>query len=267
MLPFIVAIWYTVFPFLRGVRAPTRFQYVFYVPFSFCVGYGLLYLQRFRHFKVVFFLLLVLFVLENLQIYPYAATSLSFREYSRDSDYVRLLSGQITAHSPMLYLDQRASGRYLNMSTLTGEKTMSGYSGYYPEDWGRIAGLLDNNYDDLSLKRLQALGVRYLVVHTDLLGDIQRPVFEKRFDERLQESLVFSDSHVKVFDLPRLNLSVQICSESAIRKVSAIGTRVIVENTQDCFFVAPYSKRYDNGLNVRLPLVIAPYEKHMLDQI
>ena len=60
---------YEYIPFFKGIRAPTRFQYIFYVPFSLFVAFGYLFLKEkvknVNLMKVLFLCFMAILFIEN----------------------------------------------------------------------------------------------------------------------------------------------------------------------------------------------------------
>jgi len=236
-----------------------------YIPFAIFVAYGVVYLQKYAtKFNGLLIGAILLILFENLQGFPYDTRSVVFtNSYSRESSYAKLVSGKVTVHSPLVYFDQRVAGRYLNMAVLSGERTVSGYSGYYPQDWARLGLEVDNTYSEAALKKIVALGADYLIVHTDLLGDVQKPVYLSR-SEWLSQGVVFKDDRLVVYDLKKLPISAQRCTNSQIKIIGIAGYKKVVENTENCYFTYPFEQRYVNSVGVRMPLVVAPAEKYIV---
>jgi hypothetical protein len=84
--------------------------------------------------------------------------------------------------------DQRLT-LYMRHSMAHWQKTVHGYSGAEPPEYRRLYWQLARFPDAASLESLRALGVTYVVVHTELVPPIERDEFESRF-ERWRDWLV-----------------------------------------------------------------------------
>jgi len=270
-------------PILDGMRTPTRFQYVFYLPFSVFAAYGAASL--FDHKKKasfsVFMVLLALLILENYTVKSYASTSSILMELT-DSKKRQLsfLSGETTFHLPVFWPDLFKNSIYLNWSTQTGESTLNGYSGYIPEDWKALVKGMDDDLNEDAIKQLKALGIRFIILHKDLMKERYKALLEKH-GSLYKELAFYEDDKNLILKLRDEVLPIQKCSfyndiaqeGFAFFAIDGLPSyfQATLRNTKDCYLCSAgkdrywpvtltlSNERYPSFL--RLPILILPHQK------
>ena len=99
---------------------------------------------------------------------------------------------------------ERRQTEYMLHSMAHWQKTVNGYSGFRPELHNELYRLLRSFPDEASVARLEQLGVRYVVVHTDLYEPGQWPDVESRlaaFGDRI--TLVHLEGPGRIYQLSR----------------------------------------------------------------
>lgn len=285
---------YQVSDILRGIRVPSRFQFIFYLPFSLFVAFGAKRLLKLdRRVSVVLFGLIWLFLmLENINTVNFDSTS-PILEYinlkkSEKSLLTGLLAEKNTVHLPLYIEGGFRNVGYLNWSTITGEKIFNGYSGYAPAEWFRIAEQV-RTLDKKALEKFFVLGIDYLVIHKDLIEREDTGVYRNNINF-LQQGVVYNDQKIELVDLKKLKLKITFCSSRDVRFVmqsktypvtQASGTtfqlfsKIFLINPKNCYLVSKYYDRYSQvdilignkkqSLPVRLPLLVEPFEKVQLN--
>lgn len=265
---------YNLFSFLGGLRVPTRITFLLYVPLSILVSFGALYvIQEKKINKVkIFIIILLILILENININNFQiinSIAHKMNEYSKtNSNILNLLKNAKTVHLPIHLINPAKESMYLTWTIYTNETILNGYSGYFPKD-REILETLNEEIKESSVKRLQALGIDYIVLHTDILNNrvINSPFFKDR-------TPVFKDKNIRIFDIKKNASNLKVCDLNQKLTYCYLSRyEISIENNNNCYLVNKYQNRYVelNHLNgdptfVRLPPVLEPFEKiHALD--
>lgn len=284
--------FYEYLPFGKGVRVPTRFQFIFYLPFALLCAYGALFLfkKTKRYFFAVFMIILGLLVVENINVFSFDERSYILPKVERLSQNGELsfLRDKNVLHLPVIFPDfVLTEGVYHNWRVITGEKIVNMHSGYNPQDQVNLLLKLKEGVGEEALKRLVALGVNFIVIHQDLIDPEQ---YKQRFkinESLYQEITVFNNGDTRILDLSHYSLDIRKCSldqdfdiniKSAEIFGSATSTTVLIlKNKSNCYLPSIYQDRYQrmdfytNFLKrtayFRLPVIIDPFEEVVLSEL
>lgn len=290
-------------PLLKGVRVPTRAQFLFYVPFSLFISLGLnclLSKVSTRSKKLPYFLVIIILLglfVENFTPSPigrsYNSTSdmlTAIDNINTEGKSLNFLKDKVTLHLPTLVEDPGRTGGYLSWVAITGEKMVNGNWGSFPV-FSQVQLLvgMDKKMDENALKGLKALGVDFIILHKDLFGD-KKEIYQK-FINSFPDSIIYNDDNIQIVDISKLNLEFNLCridSDIAIgiqkAQLSSLDSTYVVqvENKSDCFLPSKYMEKYKkvnltqqnlfgNPLKkvfyFNLPPLILPFDKFLLSEI
>lgn len=275
---------------LQGVRVPTRFQFIFYLPFALLVAFGvekLLKLNR-KIAAAIFLCILSLLILENISKANFDSISptLSYIESKEKEKSLLfdLLTKKNTIHFPIYTAGPFKNVRYLNWSTITGENIFNGYSGYFPADWAKIAEQV-KKLDKKAIEKLNLLGIDYLIIHKDLIDQENLNAYNNNI-AFLLSGIIYKDKEIEVIDLKRFKFQVSICNLRDLRfeiqttsyplaQISGttfqLLSKLTLVNPKNCYLVSKHQDIYSNIelivggkkqiLPVKLPVLIEPFEK------
>lgn len=281
---------YQINPFFQGIRVPTRFQFVFYIPFSLFASCGALYLFQKAKKKLSFFLFFVilsLLVIENYHLKNYTEQSALLQKLSslKTSD-LKFLEKKKTLHLPIFIQDYAQETMYFNWAVMTKERIINGSSGYLPYD--QIIFLLDLKEDlnENSLKKLTAIDVDYIILHKDLIDE------NKNFNNLSQIKAVYDKNGILIFNLKESRFRINKCSfdkdfEMNLKTASIKDSNqsfyiLILKNKSNCYLSNVYMDRYrkqsfygndfygnkiERAIRFKLPPVIEPYQEIILSEI
>lgn len=267
---------YDYVPIFKGLRVPTRIQFLFYVPFSLFVGFGAYYI--FKYLKglrlILFTFILFLIILENFIVYPFDETSKVLPQISQNAGLKNILKGKKTIHLPISTFHQFYETKYLAWSTQTEEFIYNGYSGYTPPDWGSNNEEF-NKLEPEALKKMKALGLELVVIHK---SDFERV-------PQIDEGVIYSDANILVLDLDKMNWHLQICDRD--KDIELVGNfktfyiktidedlyqlfpKLKIKNNADCYLSSPFQQRYSTvdiylrgkieNARFNFPILITPY--------
>lgn len=278
---------------LQGIRVPTRFQFIFYLPFSLLVGLGAYKLLGIaKKFSILVLIIIWFFlILENVNKVNFNDSSQTLHyidsQKNNKSILIKLLTGKKTVHFPIFTEGPANNTRYLNWSTVTREIIFNGYSGYYPDDWGNFAKQI-KKLDQEALKKMDLLGFDYLVIHKDLFSQADARSYNNI--DLLHQAQVYKDEKIEVVDLKSFKFKETICTTRDIKfeinvksypitqisgTIFQIFPKIILLNPKDCYLVSKYQDRYSKiefimkgkkqSLPINLPLLIEPQQKIKLN--
>lgn len=279
---------------LQGIRVPTRFQFIFYLPFSLLVALGMYKLLGIaKKFSVVVLIVIWFFLLlENINKVNFNDSSptihyINFQKNNK-SILIKLLTGKKTIHYPIFTEGPANNVRYLNWSTVTKETIFNGYSGYYPGDWGNYAEQI-KKLDLKALKKMDLLGFDYLIIHKDLFDQVSARSYNNNIDLLLKVQ-VYKDEKIEVIDLKAFKFKKAICTTRDIKfeidaksypvaqisgTIFQIFPKIILFNPKDCYIVNKNQDRYSKiefilrgrkqSLPINLPILIEPQQKIRLN--
>ncbi len=271
-------------PIFKGTRVPSRFQFIFYIPFSILVSFGFLiiYKAKRRFLIPIFISLTVLLIVENLNHFKFDSTSKVLREKQFIEHNFSFLNGKSTLHFPFGYLGEEAS--YLTFGTVTQEKMINGYSSYMPPDWFEFMDPFKKSLEEDDLKKLKIIGIQYIIIHKDLLSKQQaQNLFSNQ--NTIQKGIIFDQEGIQVISLDNFNFDFKLCSfdkdfDFTLERLSSFNvnfSKLNIENRSDCYLTSTFQNRYrskvvyDEGIKktarIRIPIIIAPFEKVSVDEI
>ncbi|MDD2822557.1 MAG: hypothetical protein PHQ59_00585 [Candidatus Daviesbacteria bacterium] len=271
-------------PIFKGTRVPSRFQFIFYFPFSVLVAYGFMIIFRAKKHYVIPILILVtaLLIGENFNNFKFNSTSTVLREKAYIEQNFGFLNGKGTLHFPTLYLGETA--KYLNFGTITHEKMINGYSGYTPPDWGSFMTAYKTSLEEEDLKKLNIIGIQYIIIHKDMLSKEQAQNL-LRNQAIIQKGTIFDKNGIQIINLDNLVFDFKLCNFDydfdfkLERRTSSANTgfyHLSIENQNDCYLTSTLQNRYRSKIvyqddikttaYIRMPIVIAPFEKINIDE-
>lgn len=276
--------FYNLLPLFKGIRVPTRFEFIFYVSFSLFSSFGFLYLsERLKDKKktiFLFFIIILLLFIENFNFRNYNSQSDIMNSLQTNNGQLSFLKGKNVVHLPTFANDFARVAGYLNWSTQTEEKLLNGYSGYFPADLSNILIKLDN-LDNDSLKKIQLLGIDYIIIHKEF----QKDNLIKNL-KLYPTEIVFEDNKILILDLKKVYFNLKVCSPDRDFQYlvnfpksnvyfHSIFYQIIVENNGDCYLTNTLDNRYlkvDTNVDDKsyetysiLPLIIEPKQKIKLN--
>lgn len=190
---------YKFFPLFEAVRAPSRFQFIFYVPFAIFAAYGTKYLVKRvgKRKNLIFFGIITLLLLENLNRLNFNDQKpmfLTVTNYQKEkTKIISLLKNKITLHLPVKPSGREDSeAQYLVWPILTNEKIMNGYSGFRPKQTDDLLDNVNRQITESKLKEFKKINLNYIILHKQLfkttLPTVNLPV-------------VFQDSNIIILKL------------------------------------------------------------------
>lgn len=268
---------YHTIPFLNGIRVPTRFAFLLYIPFAIFVSYGFLSLKKYKLPLLALFIIALIFI-ENIHVRSFAETSSTLKNHSHKAYDLAFLYGSTTVHLPLVFSNPLEKIHHLNWATITHEKMLNGYSGYEPYDWAQLIMKINHRLDEKSMRKLKALGINFIILHKNLIDkDTLRDLVNDKF---YKISKVYEDENVLIVDIRKYRLEITLCDKNkdfSIKRKrtdgSENGTSIRLEliNTKDCYLPSKFANRYTDlsyeeaqktyKVSVKLPLLISPYEK------
>lgn len=272
---------YQLIPIMHAGRVPSRFQFIFYLPLAFFVSYGALFiLNRIPKKQIMVFLLLsFLLFLENFNVNDYSLQSDILNSFNKEISQQELLflRNNHTLHLPISKSLAKET-EYTIWAVQTGEITFNGYSGFFPEDYLKFKRSLWQDVDEAALKKIYALGIDYLVIHKNLMGNKDlKKISALNLDTSAKK---LDNKMLLVLDLKKFNFNIAYCSfpddfkfnfETNVNPANGKNEQVLImENVNDCF-LSPKISRYQkilygdssnrSNVHIKLPILINPYEK------
>ncbi|MCR4329764.1 MAG: hypothetical protein NUV65_04450 [Candidatus Roizmanbacteria bacterium] len=270
---------------LRALRVPTRFQHIFYIPFSLVCAYGMLFIKKNinRHWLYSFAtaILMSVIVAENIVQITFTEQSqriAQIQTYLRENPRTfQKLYDIPTLHLPMYTKDvQWKELGYVNWALYTHEKTVNGYSAFTPIEYQNILEK-SKTINDTFIRYLGSIGVQYVIVHLDSLTEkLQKKILDNTYAKTLtvykdEKTLILSTS--KESSIPPLcvkpNVSISINFPNAVPQLTLLPYTLTITNKERCVIQSLYDKRYltshiqvgDTKIStdIIVPLVIEPY--------
>lgn len=277
---------YKILPILSAIRVPSRFEFIFYVPFSLFVSLGFYYIYKTTKAKFKLFvllLILLLLFLENFNFLPVEEKSAIFEKFGSDTYRKQLgfLKDQNTIHFPINFDNYQKEAGYLNWATITDERIFNGYSGYTPSDRNKYLEKI-KKIEEGALERLFAIGIGYVILHKDLFADFKK--FYNQNGDFYNIGKIFEDDNILIIGLKKYNFNVGSCTGSDELSVQLISTpylikgsenfyyffnKVRIVNPNNCYFVSTFQERYlpfktqfkGDTIYIKLPILIEPKEE------
>ena len=283
-----------IIPILDGLRVPARFQFLFYVPFTFFVSFGAYFIfQRFNKLRIILFIVILIGIsLENYNIRSYGSTSnILLKLDGFEKGNLTILKGKNTVHIPTNTKDLFNESMYLNWAIKTEENTLNGYSGYFPPEWLGMIESINSSLDRKMLKDLSIIDLDYVIIHKNLLLTSQLDNYKKNLI-LYEKGRVFEDNELLIIDMSKYKFDFNRCSlsknfETKLSSIPQIRSypdstytlfpKIILKNNSNCYLVSKYNRRYTKMIlniagqnitfNIKLPLVIKPYEEVVFNRI
>jgi hypothetical protein len=282
--------FYRISPALDGIRMPARFQYLFYLPFSFFAACGADFIFKISIKKTLFaesvlMLILAFILLENYNFRAFHSRSYILRYLTQQKKkQFAFLSHQIVFHYPTFpqvvggYFYREAV--YLNWQTALGGTMINGFSGYSPPDWMKLMHRFRRSLGRQSLRELRVLGVNYVIIHKNLMPLSSFKALWIQHGELYKRGLIYHGLNTLVLSLKRYHFHYHHCDfpegflDKGIRVYALNGMpsyyRLILQNTGNCYLTSPFNTRYHSltfmiggekySSNLKFPLLIEPYQ-------
>ena len=233
---------YASIPGFKALRAPVRFDALVTLSLSVLAGYGVATLRR----AWIPALLVGLVVVESLT-WPAAKTEPVPMGDQVPAVYRWLAdrpSGAIL-ELPMAFTRGGPQLEYQYLSTYHWHTTPDGYSGFIPAKHGQIVYEMERFPSERSVRLLQALEVRYVVIHTDRYPAEQGQQIEKDVGqaEDLTPAEIFGTDHVYelasfTFDPENLDVSTYL-PPKATAGATYIAFVIVLNNSPWSYAVQP----------------------------
>lgn len=276
-------------PFFRGIRSPTRFEFVLLIPFALICAFGVKKLLEGKSKRMLIFipaLIVILLTLENITIKSFDEESKILSTIDQiGKDNLDFLQDKVTLHLPIFTLENDQFGKnsaYLNWLTQTGERIINGNTSYLPPDQLMFLDQLKDSFNEKLISKLIALGADYLIIHKDLLDSKQLESLSK--EPFFQKGVAFSNSNILIIDLSAYNLSPSLCVlerdfDIKFGRVADDETSyaLVLTNKGNCFLVSIYEDRYrqidvtvdgvKRKAHLRMPILVESGQQVILSQI
>ena len=162
-------IWfYHLFPPLKGIRAASRFGYLFLLAVAALSGYGLAKLRkRYTQYGWITPLGIILLLTVNLEALRAPMRYTPFKDISPVYKIISSCKGPSVVAEMPFYEEKKISKNapYMLASTVHWKPILNGYSGYTPRSYARRAHVLWTFPSGESIKELDNTGVTHVVVH------------------------------------------------------------------------------------------------------
>jgi hypothetical protein len=210
--------FYEYFPGFKSMRAPVRWGIIVTFSFSILAGYGLNKLIKYKsdtkRLKVFLFCILLILLESTYIPLGYGTTPLG-QDIPEVYKWLSNETGDFAiVELPMVFADQIRSGidlykntKYMYYSTYHWKKLVNGYSGFTPEDYIKIVNTIKSFPSNESIKLLQQLGVKYVIVHKEDIdlatwNRINKSI-EKYNGEDIRSTKVFNQDYAYEMNLER----------------------------------------------------------------
>lgn len=275
---------YQVFPLLHSIRAPARFLFLFYVPFSLICTYSLVFI--FEKIKRKSLILLVTFGLvlglaaENIN---HSAPIVSYTEmsgvFNKPKTNLEFLKDKKVLHLPLNIPNFGYEGEYLNWAVKTKSVIVNGNSGYIPPEQEVFLNEI-KDFDKEKIKWLGLIGVDYIIIHKNKLQDFKEiadSLKDKRHEDKDIVIYQVTKPEERVCDFQR-DFSYEI-KNAVIENLNKEVTALILQNRSDCYLTNIYSKKYqtikisqqgyiggpiEKTIYFKMPVIIKPKEQVIL---
>jgi len=282
---------YKFVPALEGIRSPTRFEFLFFIPFALIASFGVKWILEKKAGKRgvwVIGIIGVILILENLTIKNFDIRSQSLKLVADTGiENLNFLKNSAVLHFP-IYSTEDAdvfgkNSAYTNWATQTGEKIVNGNTSYLPPDQLGLLASFQQGFNEKGIGILSALGVDYIIVHKNLLQTGDQAIFSK-MEQGLLKGAVLNTSELLIVKLSSYNQSVSVCTikDMDIRSSKIADDNftpvlaLIINNKKDCYLISTFDNRYQQKtinidgsmkkVHFRLPIVIAPQDQIILSE-
>lgn len=279
------------FLFMQAIRVPTRFELLFYLPFSVFASIGALTLfqsERLKRYRMAIFVcIMFLLFLENYNLNQFNDTSFmlgKFQKLNRHGD-LSFLRDKKTVHFPIFVPDLPRETMYLNWAITSGETIVNGNNAYLPSDQlDFLIQLKQKGLQPQTIERLLALGVEYVVIHRDLLRE--EGIIDVDTATKDPTSVIFHSDDTVILELKNQDFPLKICTfpDDFVIEIFKTGAPnyptqfyvVSITNQSMCLLPSIYENRYrtidfiENSrkrtAKMRLPILIEPKQKVTLSE-
>lgn len=283
-------------PLFQGIRAPTRFEFLFYIPFSLFVAIGVKYVfEKIKDRRVVILLTILLTGILWLENYTPSTIDHKFNESSpflkkleklQKDHNLTFLQNKNTLHLPVYTSFNDVESIYLIWSSLNREKVVNGNRGsFLPYEQAVFLEDLNKKLDQNTIWKLVALDIGYIIFHKDLLG---KDLGQYQKDNDLyQKAVVINNDDVLILDTKKFGYEVNKCDfdqdlkiEVNPAKVDNLNQEITVlkiGNKADCYLLSIYLNKYkkdDFYMNLlkrtayfKLPPLLEPNQEAILSEI
>jgi hypothetical protein len=244
---------YAVVPGFKAMRAPARFDILLALALAVLAGYGVAALRRAalpsRLVRPAVIPVLVSAVILESVVWPAAHAEpvpvgdavppvyrwLAHAEGERPTTILEL---------PMAFTPGGPQLEYQVLSTYHWSTTPDGYSGFIPPKHGQIVYEMERFSSERSVSMLQALGVRYVVIHTDRYEPDRWREVEQALDETDEIVPAASFDPDRVYEVsPRMfepsSLDVRAYLPAEVAAGHPYTAYVIVVNRADRSYAVP----------------------------
>lgn len=289
---------YQIFPLLKGMRVPTRFQFFFYFPFSVFVAYGSYYIlskiKTSSFIKLLLPFLLIFLLVENINLKSFENNSFFLTKILQDKSIAQelnYLKGKRILHIPIFIAELGQGNTYtIDWNLLTESRSLNGYSGYIPLEQFTFLTKIKEKLDEKAFRQLASIDTDYIIIHKDLLGKDLGGY--KNFEQLYKKGIIYDKNNLSIIDLKKYEFSIKKCDfEKDISKDIKLASLketnqnfyvLVLKNKSDCYFPSIYKDKYKKidlytndlygnpikkVIYFKLPVVIEPLEEIILSQI
>lgn len=275
---------YQYIPFIKGMRVPTRFEFIFYIPFALFCSFGALYLldKPKKSAYIIFAILLTVLFFENYNIKPLSDDTGNSQKILSESTNPALnfLHTQKTLHLPIFSPYIGGNAIYLLSAINLDDRFANGYSGYFPQDQLNHLDKWKKSLDTDAFKELLSLNIRYIIIHKELL-DKEYTDSLNRNSDLYKNGIVYDDSSTRVLDLNKFNLNPKICSfdkdiDKSLSQDSGGLFTLTIKNNKDCYLPSILNDRYKSidvyltlikhTASFKMPILVDPGEQVVFSQ-
>ena len=177
---------YDFIPLLRALRAPVRFDALIMFALSLLAGIGMAALSVGEQQRALALAAVGLIAIEYLAVPAANITVLPVAsEVSTLYGWLARQPASVVLELPMMGPNAQnqldISNQYF--STYHWQKTPDGYSGFIPAGRGEIAYEMEDFPNLRAVSLMQALGVRYLVLHNDQFAERNKAISQDRLEQ------------------------------------------------------------------------------------
>ncbi len=282
-LPF--SFLYHNFFLFKAIRSPTRFLYMFYLPFSLFAAYGTHFLfKKYKKYGYILFgSVLVFLFLESYNLNSFSETSSIISKFKslNQNNQLSFLQNKKTIHLPIFFPNIIKDSMYINWATQSKEIMMNGNNAFIPQDQINFLFLAKQELSQDTLKKLKALDIDYIIFHFDLMNSEEQTKYQATIR---QNAIVFNNKQTVIVNLKSYPFSIVLCRFEDLKKQELKGiintsdsfNALLLENSRDCYLPSIYTKRYKEvdyftssgkkKAHIILPIIIGPLEKVILNE-
>lgn len=273
---------YKIFLF-KSIRVPTRFQFYFYVPFTILISYGYLILSsKIKKTSMRVFVFLVVIVLIFVENYnPVNRFDGKAEDYLDIGFYKSLnLKDKVVLHLPVK--NSYTNSYYLTLATISNERLVNGYSGYYPNDWFSLMKYYDDFQNIVNVTDYKAFGINNILIHKSYLSDEDENTLSSLRDF-YKNMIIVENNDLLVLDLDKAETDYRFCEiedvQFSLSKYiidSKLNWQALIVNNSDCYIRNLYENRYEKvkvwisdskykEFVLKKPLIVLPHTAVRID--